>query len=175
LYLGVHYRKQLKFSWTAMAQAEEALKRLTDFLARLEALPARDRNPAVDARLQEAVSEFSGHILHDVNAAASIGVMFDLVRALNSAIDAGELGAADGESVRDVFDRFDRVLGVLALRRAEDARPPVPVDEIERLIEARRSARLSRNFTEADHIRKDLDARGIVLEDTGSTTRWKRK
>ena len=32
LYLGVHYRKQLKFSWAAMAQAEEALKRLTDFL-----------------------------------------------------------------------------------------------------------------------------------------------
>ena len=36
LYLGVHYRKQLKFSWTAMAQSEEALKRLTDFLARLD-------------------------------------------------------------------------------------------------------------------------------------------
>ena len=40
LYLGVHYRKQLKFSWTAMSQAEESLKRLTDFLARLDTLPA---------------------------------------------------------------------------------------------------------------------------------------
>jgi cysteinyl-tRNA synthetase len=49
------------------------------------------------------------------------------------------------------------------------------VEEIERLIEARRQARLSRNFAEADRIRKDLDARGIVLEDTGTTTRWKPK
>ena len=39
LYLGVHYRKQLKFTWTAMSQAEESLKRLTDFLARLDTLP----------------------------------------------------------------------------------------------------------------------------------------
>jgi cysteinyl-tRNA synthetase len=175
LYLGVHYRKQLKFSWHAMGQAEESLKRLTDFLARLETVPERAHNPAIESRVQEAVAAFSAHITNDVNAAAGIGVMFDLVRALNSAIDAGELGAADAATVLAAFERFDRVLGILALRRAEDEQPPVPVDEIERLIEARRAARLSRNFAEADRIRKDLDGRGIVLEDTGSTTRWKRK
>ena len=175
LYLGVHYRKQLKFSWHAMGQAEESLKRLTDFLARLDTVPEREPNPAIERRVQEAVSAFSAHITNDVNAAAGIGVMFDLVRALNSAIDAGDLGAADAAAVRAAFERFDRVLGVLALRRAEDEQPPVPVDEIERLIEARRAARLARNFAEADRIRTDLDARGIILEDTGSTTRWKRK
>ena len=42
LYLGVHYRKQLKFSWAAVAQAEEALTRLTDFLNRLDSAPERD-------------------------------------------------------------------------------------------------------------------------------------
>jgi cysteinyl-tRNA synthetase len=182
LYLGVHYRKQLKFSWAAMAQAEEALKRLTDFLSRLDALPAREESPAGDGgstgvagRLEEARRLFSEHIAADLNTAAALGVMFDLVRALNTAIDAGEVGATDREAIRDTFARFDRVLGFLSLRRAEDERPPVPVDEIERLIQARRAARLARNFAEADRIRAELDARGIVLEDTGSTTRWKRK
>jgi len=175
LYLGTHYRKQLKFSWTAMQQAEEALKRLTDFLARLDAAPAGPASGGITSKLDEAASAFSAHIHDDVNAAAAIGVMFDLVRALNSAIDAGELRGGDVPAVRAAFDRFDRVLGILTLRRAEDERPPVPVEEIERLIEGRRAARLARNFAEADRIRKDLDARGIVLEDTGSATRWKRK
>ena len=97
LYLGVHYRKQLRFSWAAMAQAEEALKRLTDFLARLETLPARDPNPSVAAKLDEAAAAFAAHVTADVNTAAAIGVIFELVRALNSAIDAEELGASDAD------------------------------------------------------------------------------
>ena len=89
LYLGTHYRKQLKFSWAVLAQAEEALKRLTDFLARLDRLPPG--GPAADTseRLAAASTAFAEHIRADLNTAAALGVVFDLVRALNSAIDAG--------------------------------------------------------------------------------------
>jgi len=48
-------------------------------------------------------------------------------------------------------------------------------EEIERLIEERRVARSRRDFAAADATRADLDARGIVLEDSAAGTRWKRK
>jgi cysteinyl-tRNA synthetase len=175
LYLGTHYRKQLKFSWTVLRQAEEAVKRLADFLARLETLPAGAAAADTEARLQEASAAFAGHIRADLNSAAALGIVFDLVRALNSSIDAGELRAGDVPAIRATFDGFDRVLGILSLRRAEDERAPVPVVEIDQLIQARRDARAARNFAEADRIRKDLEARGILLEDTAAGTRWKRK
>jgi cysteinyl-tRNA synthetase len=63
----------------------------------------------------------------------------------------------------------------MQIRQAEDAKPPVPVDEIERLIADRRDARKARNFARADEIRKDLETRGILLEDHASGTRWKKK
>ena len=111
----------------------------------------------------------------DLNTAAALAAIFELVRSLNAAIDAGTLGRGDLPSVRAAFDGFDRVLGVLALRSAEDALPPVPVDEIERLIAGRHTARRRRDFAAADRIRDELAARGVLLEDAAGVTRWKRK
>ncbi len=101
LYLGVHYRKQLKFSWTRDGAGRGALKRLTDFLARLDTLPAGAAHDADRgaARARRATA-FRAHIRADLNTAAALGVMFDLVRALNSSIDAGELSAGDAPAVR---------------------------------------------------------------------------
>ena len=67
------------------------------------------------------------------------------------------------------------VLGVIALRRVEDASPDVPVAEIERLIGERKAARSRRDFAAADAIRDGLVARGVILEDTPTGTRWNRK
>jgi cysteinyl-tRNA synthetase len=173
--LSAYYRKQLNFTWASLATAEESLKRLTDFLARLRAVPADGAHPAIAERVEEASAAFSDAMLADLNTASALAAMFDLVRALNSAIDAGELGRGDVPAIERAFELFDQVLGVLSLRAAEEAQPPVPVDEIERLIEARHAARRRRDFAAADQIRHDLAHRGVLLEDSAAGTRWKRK
>ncbi len=175
LLLSSHYRKQLRFSWEILQQAEEAVRRLADFLARLDTLKAGEAHADILAALTTARTEFNAALEADLNTSAGLAVMFDLVRALNSAIDDGRLSEADAAGVRDAFAHFDRVIGVIALRREEDARPPVDPAEIERLIEDRHAARRRRDFAAADRIRDDLAARGIVLEDSAAGTRWKRK
>ena len=183
--LSSHYRKQLKFNWDTIAQAEEALKRLSDFFARLDGVPGAEslepmaQSPEPRADLAEALAAareaFRGHISADLNTAGALGVMFDLVRVLNARIDAGGVSPEGAVRIRALFDEFDLVLGVMALRRREDAAPPIPVAEIEQAIQARRDARAGRDFAAADRIRAELDQKGIILEDTAAGTKWKRK
>ena len=68
------------------------------------------------------------------------------------------------------------MLGVLALRRAEDDAPPVPAEEIERLIERAAGGAAQRASSRAPtKSAQELEARGIILEDSAAGTRWKRK
>ena len=180
LLLSSHYRKQLNFTWTGIEQAEEALRRVVDFLAKLDdmtrAVGAGDvRNAALDEAVGRARDAFRDALASDLNTAAGLAAVFDLVREGNTAIAARKMSAADARVVRDAIEDFDRVLGVIALRRAEDATPDIPVNEIEQLIDERKAAKQRREFARADDIRKSLADRGILLEDTPAGTRWKKK
>jgi cysteinyl-tRNA synthetase len=175
LLLSAHYRKQLNFTWASLSAAEESLRRLTDFLVRVETVSGEGSHADVIDRVAAARKTFKDAIDDDLNTAAALGAMFELVRTLNSSIDAGQVGRDDVTAIREAFGEFDSVLGVLSLRQQEDQRPPVPVAEIEQMIEDRHAARRRRDFAAADRIRNDLAARGVLLEDNAGGTRWKRK
>jgi cysteinyl-tRNA synthetase len=175
LLLSAHYRKQLNFTWTGMQQAEEALRRLTDCLDRLALVSRTGEHPALQQSAADARRAFDEALSDDLNTSAGLAAMFDLVRIVNTAIDQAQIGRGDVAVIEQTFAHFDDVLGVLALRRSEDREPPIPEAEIQAAIEARQAARRARNFAEADRIRDEMAARGVLFEDGPQGTRWKRK
>ena len=175
LLLSSHYRKQLNFTWTGMDQAEEAIRRMVDFRARLDTVTGDAAHPQVQAAVEQARQAFTFALEHDLNTAAALAAVFDLIREVNAAINARDISVTEAGAVRQAMDDCDRVLGVVSLRRAEDAQPPVDVEGIERLIEERRAARQRRDFAAADRVRDELAERGVLLEDNPGGTRWRKK
>ena len=168
--LATHYRSLLNFTFEGLRQSTSEVQRLDDLASRLEREPAQaGSDEAFDRRAERAADEFGAALADDLNVSEALGALFRLVRDAHVAMNKDELPAASRRVLAAVLDRIDEVLGVMD-------RPEVALDsEIEELIEQRIQARKSKDFAQADRIRDELAARGIILEDTPQGTVWKRQ
>lgn len=96
----------------------------------------------------------------DLNTADGISVAFELVTAINSAIDA-ETGKEFARKSLETLMEFADVLGILQVKEDHFVD-----DEIRKLIDERQQARKEKNFDRADEIRDMLKEKGIILKDT---------
>ncbi len=178
LFLSVHYRQKLNFTFDSLEGAAGALRRVDELRFRLSHAP---ESGGPDALLAEAAgrlgADFAAALADDLNAAAALAALFVFVREVNVAIEEGRIGTGDRERILAGLADVDQVLGVLDPAAWPDASAPADGDteEIERLIQARQDARKRRDFAESDRIRDEIAARGIILEDTPQGTRWKRR
>jgi len=169
LLLATHYRQQLNFTFDGLESAKNALQRLYDFVDNLKLVKGEKDNPETQMLLQKAKEDFEGALDDDLNTSEALGALFSLIKEVNRLMDEGKISTSDASRVLEVVNGFDSVLGLL--KREE----PVLDEEVKALIEKRTQARKRKDFKLADQIRKDLEKKGIILEDTPQGTKWKRK
>jgi cysteinyl-tRNA synthetase len=164
--LRAHYRSPLNYSDQHLEDSRAGLTRLyTTLRDTAPAATAVDWSNPFAARFKEAMDD-------DFNTAEACAALFDLATEVNrsrSTADAGLLKALAG------------LLGLLQrdpvayLQGGSERAGEYSAQRIEALIAQRNAARKAKNFAEADRIRKELEAAGVLLEDTSAGTIWRRK
>jgi cysteinyl-tRNA synthetase len=183
-----HYRSPIDYSDQSLMEAKAGLDRLYRVKEKAESCKAAGAVPGTlpageeYAPLADAARRFAEAMDDDFNTAAALGRLFEAVRTLNrlappeAALERGRAGQflAGYAVVEPLFG----VLGLLGAPSAEYFQAAgeegrMPEAEIAARIEVRRAARASRNFGEADRIRRELEAAGVLLEDGKGGTTWK--
>ncbi len=169
--LSSHYRGPINYSAAQLAQADETLLGLYRALKDTDSASMVAVDPAELMRFRQAMDD-------DFNTPEALAVLQGVARSLNLAKRAGD--AANVSIAAATLRSMGAILGVLQqpphtyLKRNAGAKT-LPDQEIETLLNSRRSARAAKDFAESDRIRGLLTAAGIVLEDKpDGSTEWRR-
>ena len=174
--ISSHYRSPINYSVDIIEQCKASLVRLyncresLDFAMKnaVDTLP--ENADEIKAKLLSRKDQFITAMDDDLNTADAITAIFELVKDINTTVIADVPNKELVETATTLFDELTGVLGLVYNRKTESLD-----DEIEKLIEARTQARKDRNWAEADRIRDELKAQGIVLEDTPQGVKWHRE
>ena len=161
--LRTHYRSPFNFSDSNLDDARGALRRLYTALDAVELPPAASAS-AVDWSEPRAAA-FKAAMDDDFNTPAALAVLFDL---------AGEVNRSRDTAPALQMRALGATLGLLQQPPTDYLRAGSQVDVawIESMIEARKAAKATRNFAEADRLRQELADQGIVLKDSAQGTTW---
>lgn len=176
LMISCQYRSPINYSFDAIAQCKASLERLytcrdnLDFALKNSVEETGDKDAEIIALIDGKKDKFIEAMEDDLNTGEALGAVFELVKDINTNVNDGIQSKAVVEHAIKVFDELMEVLGLLYNRNAASSLD----DEIEALIQQRNDARKNKNWAEADRIRDELKAQGIVLEDTPQGVKWHR-
>jgi len=190
LMLQTHYRSPLDFSDARLDEAQAAYERIVTFVRNATWATAHVGDGEVSGRkapddaakatftatLDDARAKFIADMDDDFNTAGALGAIFEAVKRGNEYLAAheGTLDDADGVLLRRAVDEITELLGALGveLSPAETGENNTAADaDVEALLAQRQQARADKDWTRADELRDEIEARGYTIEDTAQGAR----
>jgi cysteinyl-tRNA synthetase len=169
LMMSAHYRQQLNFTFEGLEASSNAVDRLMNFVVRLQHADGRESGKELDTLVSRVRDGFEGAMDDDLNISLALASLFDFIRDVNNLLDKNMLSKNEAHEVSNLMQEFDKVLGIIGEIKQQERLPT----EAEELIRKREEARKVKDWKAADHIREQLRAMGVVVEDTSQGVKWR--
>lgn len=168
--LTSHYRSPLNYSDKHLDNAKSALTTLYTALRGQEG-EALDVDNDFSHRFEKAMQD-------DFNTPEAIAVLFELAKETNRQREADPQQASQ---MAGQLRHMGSLLGLLQddpqtflQGKSQHHHTGLSDAEVDELIKQRNQARIDKNWAESDRLRDELKAQGIILEDSGGSTSWRR-
>lgn len=169
-YLSSHYRKQADFSWSALEQAKANFERIAEWREKLQEITKNGGRTSTMEVEPPSLTKFQSAMNDDLNTPLALSVLYNLITKTNKKISENNLSVDVAKKMLTIFEKMNKVFGL----RFSEKEIEMPED-IKQLADARLEARKSKDFQKSDELRKEIGAKGYLIEDLGDSYKIKKK
>ena len=144
-----HYRNKLNFTWEGIEASQKALDRLREAYQ----IHLNGKDDVLDGSIEDYRNRFKEALNDDLNFSSALAVVWEAAK-----------NSLKSPKIAKVLKEFDEVLS-LNVDKIEEINEEIP-EEILRMLEERKEARLNKDFTKSDEIRDKLKEKGYLVIDS---------
>jgi len=161
LFLSVHYRTNLKFSWKGLEDAKKAREKIVEWRRDVQSIASTDQNASSDPLIAVATEGFTASMNEDLNTPKALAHVFSLVHAVYAALDSGKkFSSSDQTALQNFSETLERTFGCFEI---SDVSVP---DRVKKLLDERATARKEKDFAASDRLRDEILSLGFIVRDT---------
>ncbi len=153
-FLQAHYRSKQNFTWEALESATEAYGKLKDWIIHLKAQKSKDNNAPQKDKVQNYRNRFSAFLSLDFEIPQALALLWEVVKS----------DLLPKDKLNLIFE-FDSIFG---LQLQEVGKKSIPQEIIE-IANERLKAKQKSDFSTADQLRREIEQKGFIIEDTQDT------
>jgi cysteinyl-tRNA synthetase len=176
-FLSSHYRSPIDFNEERIHESKKAYERFQILSAELERILVAKKTENKCSKLNNDISKFKKSFEEamddDFNTPQALAILFDLLGYCNKLLaNYKSKYWSILQSTSLLLQNCSKIFGIDFKSPAQNE---LAEGEIEALIAERNELRKKGDFAQADKIRKELEGKSIILEDTNKGTRWRKK
>jgi len=176
-----HHRSSLDFSEKALDAAASGLKKIQNFIARIENAvnSAKESSNQPDLPVEKFENDFRRAMNDDFNTPQALATTFDMISDVNKLLDDKENqpGKSELEQLRNVLTKtMGDVLGLINPEQSKSETSNEDFNHVmDVVLDVRADLRKEKNFKIADKIREGLSSIGISIKDTSEEASWEKE
>lgn len=160
------WRSPMNYSESTMLEVRSALEKMYEFLRKIKEVKS-NRRIVTDKKLKTVLKRvqknFYKNLNDDFNTPKAFAVIFDFIREVNPLLDAQAVTKKDANDIYKFFEEMNDIFNIIDFKKIKQSNVP---DEVKKLVKERETYRKSGEWEKSDHIRKEIEKYGYIVDDT---------
>jgi len=156
------WRSPIDYSESVMIETKSAVDKIEEFLRKAKSTKLTKSSKEASQEIKNLKENFYKELDDDFNTPKAFAVMFEFINKTNVLLDTNLVSKKQAGEIYKFFQEINNIFGIINFKKVNKTIPA----EIKTLAKTREEFRKNKDWQKSDQLRKKIESKGYLVEDT---------